>query len=520
MQFLPTSKREVPRPSATCLVYLILALAVTMLVLLGSPATARQAEIDLTILHVNDTHGHIVPYLDKSVDSEQQVSGAEYLAKMVERERAANPDGTILLSAGDMFQGTPISNLFHGKPVIEIMNYMRYDAMALGNHEFDWGQDVLHTIISSASFPVVSSNIRKRGGGHIQGVKPYVVLKRKGVRIAVIGLTTPETSYSTKAENVAGLTFVHPEKVLPALIRRVRAQGASIVVVLSHDGLDSDRLLARKVRGIDVIVGGHSHTAIKDPVVESGTVIVQAGSNGIYLGVLHISFDKQSKKMLSFTRKDELKLVSTAPGAQMDPNVAQIIDKYDSQVRAEFSKVIGTTTADLVRDRSRECNLGDLIADAMREASGAQIAFQNGGGIRADIPKGPITLETLFTVLPFDDDLVSMDLTGQKIMELLEKSVLAENLLQVSGMRIVYDLSKPSGVKVAAAEVAGNLMEPQKIYKVATNDFLATAGGPFNVFKQGRNVTFGPPLRDAVVDYIRKNSPINPKVQDRILFRN
>jgi 2',3'-cyclic-nucleotide 2'-phosphodiesterase (5'-nucleotidase family) len=224
--------------------------------------------------------------------------------------------------------------------------------------------------------------------------------------------------------------------------------------------------------------------------------------------------------MLSFTRKDELKLVSTAPGAQMDPNVAQIIDKYDSQVRAEFSKVIGTTTADLVRDRSRECNLGDLIADAMREASGAQIAFQNGGGIRADIPKGPITLETLFTVLPFDDDLVSMDLTGQKIMELLEKSVLAENLLQVSGMRIVYDLSKPSGVKVAAAEVAGNPMEPQKIYKVATNDFLATAGGPFNVFKQGRNVTFGPPLRDAVVDYIRKNSPINPKVQDRILFRN
>jgi len=400
------------------------------------------------------------------------------------------------------------------------MNYMHYDAMVLGNHEFDWGQDVLHTIISSASFPVVSANIFKRGGGCIRGVKPYVILKRKGVRIAVIGITTPETRYSTKAENVAGLTFDSPEKVLPAIIKRVKAQGVSLVIVLSHEGLDADRLLARKVGGIDVIVGGHSHTAIKDPVIESGTVIVQAGSNGIYLGVLHISFDNDRKRILSFTRKDELRLVSPAPGAEMDPNVALIVDKYDSRVRAEFSAVIGTATADLIRDRSMESNLGDLITDAMREASGAQIAFQNGGAIRADIPKGPITLENVYTVLPFDDDLVTMDLTGEQIRELLEKSVLSENLLQVSGMRIVYDLSKPSGVKVVAAEVAGKLMDAQKTYKVATNDFLVTAGGAFSVFKQGSDVTFGSPVRDAVVDHIRKKSQINLQTLDRIRFKN
>src|SRR5208337_5123214 len=133
-------------------------------------------------------------------------------------------------------------------------------------------------------------------------------LKKKGVRIAVIGITTPETYYTTKPGNVTGLTFAAPEKVLPAIIKRVRAQGASIVVVLSHDGLDADRELAGKVRGIDFIVGGHSHTAIRDPVVESGTVIVQAGSNGIYLGVLNITFDRAKKKILSYTRKDELRL--------------------------------------------------------------------------------------------------------------------------------------------------------------------------------------------------------------------
>ena len=519
MRFSPNSKRALPS-STTGLFFLILVLSLPVILLLSSAALARQAEISLTILHVNDTHGHIIAHQDKSADPERPIGGAEYLAKMIESKRAANPDGTILLSAGDMFQGTPVSNLFHGKPVIEIMNYLHYDAMALGNHEFDWGQDVLQTIISSASFPVISANVFKRGGRHITGVKSYVILKRKGVRIAVIGITTPDTYYTSKPGNLTGLTFVHPEKVLPAIIRRVRAQGASIVVALTHDGLDSDRELARKVSGIDIIVGGHSHTAIRDPVIESGTVIVQAGCNGIYLGVLNITFDPAKKKVLSYTRKDELRLVSAAPGAQIDPNVAHIVDKYEAQVKTEFSKVIGTAAADLTRDRAAESCLGDIVTDAMREASGARIAFQNAGGIRADIPRGPITMEAVFTTLPFEDDMVTMDLTGEQIRELLEKSVLSEKMLQVSGMHIVYDLSKPVGAKVASAEVAGKPMEPQETYRVVTNDFLASGGDQFNIFKQGRNISAGPSLRDAVAGYIRKNSPINVQARNRIIFRN
>jgi 2',3'-cyclic-nucleotide 2'-phosphodiesterase (5'-nucleotidase family) len=483
-------------------------------------AKARQAEINLTILHVNDTHGHIIPYVDKGAKGERQVGGAEYLAKMIEDERAANPDGTILLSAGDMFQGTPVSNIFHGKPVIEIMNYLKYDAMAIGNHEFDWGQDVLHSIISSASFPVISANISRSGKGPIRGVKPYVILKRKGLRIAVIGLTTPETYYTTKPGNLAGLTFVRPEEVLPPIIRRVRAQGASIVVVLSHDGLDADRELARNVRGIDVIVGGHSHTVIRDPVVESGTVIVQAGSNGMYLGVLNITFDRSKRKIVNYTRKEELRLVSPASGAKLDPNVALIIDKYEAQVKTEFSRVIGTAAADLTRSSTKESDLGDMIADAMRDTSDAQIAFQNGGGIRADILKGPITLEAVFTALPFDNDLVTMDLTGEQIRELLEKSILSENMLQVSGIRIVYDLSKPAGGKVTSVEVAGKQMGALATYRIVTNDFLAAGGDQFNVFKNGQNISVGPLQRDAVADFIRKNSPINVPVRNRIVFRN
>jgi 5'-nucleotidase/UDP-sugar diphosphatase len=519
MRLSPNSKRVLTF-STTGLLFLISILALPLILLLSSETPARQAEISLTILHVNDTHGHIIPYQDKSVDSERPVGGAEYLAEMIARERAANPDGTILLSAGDMFQGTPVSNLFHGKPVIEIMNYLHYDAMALGNHEFDWGQDVLKSIISSASFPVVSANVFKRSGRHIPGVKSYVVLKRKGVRIAVIGITTPDTYYTTKPGNVKGLRFAPPENVLPAIIRRVRAHGVSMVIALTHDGLDADRELARKVRGIDIIVGGHSHTAIRDPVIESGTVIVQAGSNGIYLGVLNITFDRGKKKVLSYTKKDELRLVSPASGAQLDPNVAQIVDKYEAQVKTEFSKVIGTAAADFTRDSTRESGLGDMVTDAMREASGAQIAFQNGGGIRADIPKGPITLDAVFTALPFDNALISMDLTGEQIEELLEKSVLSENMLQVSGIQVVYDLSKPAGAKVTSVEVAGKPLEAQATYRVVTNDFLASGGNQFNIFKKGRNISVGTPQRDAVADYISKNSPINVQVRNRIIFRN
>ena len=200
--------------------------------------------------------------------------------------------------------------------------------------------------------------------------------------------------------------------------------------------------------------------------------------------------------------------------------MARIVDKYESQVKTEFSKVIGTASADLTRDSSGESNLGDAVADAMRSATGAQIAFQNGGGIRADIPKGPITLETVFTTVPFDNDLVSMDLTGEQIMELLERSVLSENMLQVSGIQIVYDLSKPAGAKVASVEVAGKPMAAMATYRVVTNDFLASGGDRFNIFKKGRNISSGPAQRDAVADYIRKNSPINVQAKNRIVFRN
>ena len=481
-------------------------------------ASAAQTPVKLTILHVNDTHGHIIPYIDKSIDDRVPVSGADYLATLIQGERAANPEGCLLLSAGDMFQGTPISNIFQGRPVIEIMNHMQYDAMALGNHEFDWGQDVLGNIIASSKFPVLSANVFKKDGSLFPGVKPFVMVTRHHVRIAIIGLTTPETPYTSKPGNLKGLSFVPPEQILPALIKIVRSKGADLVLVLSHLGLDADRDLAKRVKGIDIIVGGHSHTAVDDPINESGTIIVQAGYNGLYLGELDIVFDPAKKKILDYTKQNELKLVSAGPQALFDTDVARIIDKYEAQVRTEFSKVAGMAAEDFTRRPDGESNLGDLVTDAMREASGAQIAFYNAGGIRADLPRGPITLEMIYTTLPFDNRLITMDLSGTQIRELLEKGAQNGKLLQVSGLKVEFDLSRPAGSKAVSISVGGAPLDPATDYKVVTNDFLAVGGDQVTTFKQGRNMAVGSPVRDAVIDYIRTHSPLNFQTQGRISF--
>ncbi len=177
-----------------------------------------------------------------------------------------------------MFQGSPVSNLFHGTPVMEVMNEVRFDAMTLGNHEFDWGMGALTRLRKEAHFPFLAANIVDSRGNLLPGIRPYTILQRGHAKVAVIGVTTPETGYTTKPDNVKGLTFLSPEAVLPRLIQEVRQQGASIVIVLSHLGLDADKSLAAAVPGIDVIVGGHSHTEIPKPLkTESGTVIVQAG---------------------------------------------------------------------------------------------------------------------------------------------------------------------------------------------------------------------------------------------------
>ncbi len=494
--------------------YLTVTLCVALLFISTGIACAVER---ITILHVNDFHGRINPYVDKTIDADKPVGGAAYLASMVAGQRVKNPGGTILLSAGDMFQGTPVSNLFQGKPVLEIMNELRFDAMALGNHEFDWGRDVLAGNLLNAAFPFLSANIINGNGQLLPGVKPYVMIERKGVKLAVIGITTPETAYTTRIEYVKDLKFVVPEETVPPLIREVKAKGARLVVLLTHLGLAEDKKLAAAVPGIDVIVGGHSHTVVTDPVVVGRTIIVQAGYNGLYLGVLELAVDARTGRIVEATRKSELRAVSAGPEVKPDRNIAQIVDMYEQRVKSRFAQVVGETKTDLIRHADGESNIGDAITDAVRAAMGAEIAFHNSGGIRADISAGKITMEQIYTVLPFDNVVLAMDLKGEDVLALLEKSAgLTMGMLQVSGVTFRCDLTKPAGKRLSGVMVGKAPLEATRTYRVATNDFLAAGGDNFTEFQKGTNLVFGGTLRDVFVGYLQKSSPISPKPEGRI----
>jgi 5'-nucleotidase/UDP-sugar diphosphatase len=474
--------------------------------------------VDITILHVNDTHGRILPYMEKSVSKKEPVSGAAYLARMVQEERLSNPEGTLLLSAGDMFQGTPVSNLFKGQAVIEVMNYLRFDAMAIGNHEFDWGMDAFENLLVSSRFPYLSANIKDHCGYYLTGVKPYIMVFKKNVKIAIIGVTTPEVIYNTYPGIIQGCKVYRPEEILPGLIKKVKGEGAHMIIVLSHLGLDADKELAQRVPGIHVIVGGHSHSAIKRPVVIGDTIILQTGSHGLYLGVFELSIDTDTGKIVRYKENRVLKKVLAGLDKPYDEAVAGIVNKYYDQIKEKFTQVVGETLVDLKRRYQRESNIGNLVCDTMRKEANADIAFLNSGGIRTDIPKGKITLEQVFTLLPFDNNLVTMNLTGTQILKILEYNAkMEQGFLQASGIKIRYDVSEPAGSRVKEVSIGDTPLIKGKTYTVATIDFLAAGGDAFTTFKEGKNILYGISLRDLFVSYLKKHSPVAPRIEGRII---
>jgi 5'-nucleotidase / UDP-sugar diphosphatase len=497
-------------------------IVVTILSFLCGFASYGRSSDTLTILHVNDFHGRILPYLDKAVDPMNQSGGAAYLAEAINNERRKNPDGTILLSAGDMFQGTPISNLNRGKPVIEFMNMIGFDAMAMGNHELDWGLEVFGNIALGARFPVLSANIVDDGGRTLNGVKPFVIIERKGFKIAVIGMTTPSVIHMVNSKFLENRKVLEPVVILPQLIKEVKAKGADVVVLLSHIGFDEDRALATAVDGIDVIVGGHSHTVVTQAVNVGNTLVAQAGSNGINLGVIRVALERKNGNVVVVDKNGILRKITAREGAAQDRAIADMVNGYNDKIKQRFQEVVGETTIDLMRrGEEGESNIGNAITDAMREISGADIAFHNPGGIRADILKGKITMEQVYTVLPFDNVVVTMDLKGADIFSLFEAgSGVGRGALQVSGARVAYDGSKPVGQKVALALVNGKPIEKSKVYRVATNDFLSVGGDKFLAFKNGENVTQGEELREVFLKYLKGHSPLNAGIEGRITTRN
>jgi len=489
-------------------------------------AHSQQAEI--RILHVNDFHGFAEPY--KPLGSDELLGGIPYLAAKANQLRKEKP--SLLLSAGDMIQGSNWANLFEGESVMEWMNEMRLNAMVLGNHEFDFGQEVLKKRISESRFSILGANVEG-----LDAVKPYVIKELNGIKVALIGVVTEDVPLSTHPRNVAGLRFRGPIETAERYIRELEKR-ADVIVVLSHIGFPADRVLAEKVKGIDVIVGGHSHTKIAKPVTVGGTLIVQAWEHAKGLGVLDLLI-KEGKRIGFEGRLEEIR---PEKGKEEKATLA-LMKKYIDRVDAILSVRIGEAEVDLDGEnvRRRETNLGDFIADIIRDASGADVTLINGGGIRTSIKKGEVRVKDVYSVLPFDNYIVVIKLTGKQIKESLEHGVSAVEegegrFPQVSGLVFKYSPSGEKGSRIKEISVAGRPIDDGREYTVATNDFMAVGGDGYRAFGEaikssrdfsvvggmmkGEKVVYsdsGRWLRDVVVEYIKERKRIAPKREGRII---
>lgn len=492
----------------------------------------RDDAFSLNILHTNDTHAHVEQYPRLFTAVNEIRDKEEY---------------SLLVNAGDVFTGTLYFLKYLGQADFHFMNQLGFDAMTLGNHEFDKDSETLANFIKNMKFPMVSSNVQVKLDPKLgplftdkieasaEGGKIYpAIIKEYGdEKVGIIGLTTQDAALLANPEE--HIAFEDPVEKAQETIDLLESKGIDKIVVLSHLGYSADQKLAKNVSGIDVIVGGHSHTALEKPVVigkREPTLIVQTGGYLNSLGVLRVTFDTKGiitshkGKLLSLEDYEE------------DPKAVEMLSRFKEPLREVSEKVIGKTSVVLDGERSdiryKETNLGNLIADAMVEKANenikTHIAMYNSGGIRTSIPKGDITLGQVITVLPFENNLVVLNLTGEEIWQALENSVSEADdgegkFAQVSGIKFKYDINQPPGKRVWQVEVKTEDGYEQvglkKFYNVATVSFIADGGLGYTMFKkakdEGRITELLIADSKVFVSYLKKHSPVKPRVEGRII---
>jgi len=483
------------------------------------PTPMKEALKTVSVIYTNDIHGAITPSKDDK-NPGGLTGGVAYVGSAVKELKDKAQGNYVLLDGGDWGQGSYESKLTKGKTMIDVMNNLGYDAGEIGNHEFDWGRAALKDMIDEAKFPVLGGNVLEEGK-LIDGIKPYTIKEVNGLKIGIIGLISPETPGSVDPKNITGLKFASAKETVEKYIPELKEQGADMIFVLSHEGDVADEKLASSVTGIDLIVGGHSHTLMEDAKQVNNTIIVQAGTQGEKVGSINLAIDPQTKKIVSF--KNTL-IPVTDKNFKPDPEIEKIIAPVVNEAKEKMSEVVGKTEVNLTHDRKKvfETVMGNVLTDAMRESTGADVAMQNSGGIRDQIMAGEVTMGDLYRVLPFDKFIVSMDLSGKQIKDLMENSAgRKKGNMQVSGITMDIEPKEAKWHKVSNIKIGGVPLDMNKFYRVTTDDFLAGGANGYSTFTEGKNITYGGPAIDELKAYIKKHSPLteaNAKVEGRLNF--
>lgn len=506
-------------------------------------AGTASADYSLTILHINDLHSRIEPInrFDSTCSAGDNAEGkcfggvARLKTKIDEIRAEMDGQNLLVLDAGDQYQGSLVYTTYKGDVAIEMMNLIGFDAMAVGNHEFDDGPEGLAKLAEGADFPVLSGNLDLSQSELLRDiVGDYVILEVGGERIGIVSaLATDTVETSSPGPNVI---FQDEIEALRADVAALEAEGVTKIIALTHVGLPKDLEIAAAVEGIDVVIGGHSHTLMLNndadtpsyPEMVGAVPVAQAYAYSKYLGRLDLTFDDAGN--LTAVSGDPILLdASVAEDADVVARVAELtgpIEEMKARVVAETSDAI---EGDRSVCRAVECPMGNLVADAMLDRvadQGIQIAIQNGGGLRASIDAGPVTMGEVLTVLPFQNTLSTFQVTGATMIAALENGVSqieegAGRFPQVAGLKYTFDVSQAAGSRVSDVMVMEDgtwvPIDPAKVYGVVSNNFMRNGGDGYGMFRDAMNAyDFGPDLADVTAEYLAANAPYAPFTDGRI----
>lgn len=482
------------------------------------------ADRHLVIFHTNDVHGYISAreatfYKE---NPKRMIGGFGVLANVIQQEQ----EPKIWLDSGDFFFASPEGNMSKGESVLTLANTLGLTAMAVGNHEFDFGPRRLEELAKKAKFPFLSANVRLRKSEKERPayVKPYIIKEVGGVKVGIIGLITPRTPLGALPKYVRHLKFLRPVNEAAASVKDLREQGCELVIAVTHIGLaqegenyEDEKYLAAQAPGLDVILGGHSHTrlskALQDPV--NKTIVIQSGSYLTQVGRLELWVGQDGK----VSRFEHRLMDLWVDELGQDPRALRLLAPFKEEVDRKLSEVVGETKVDLTTSREGESLMGDIVADCIKETVQADIGIQNSGGIRTSIPAGPMTLRHLYNALPFENTIYMVTLTGSQVKDLLEASFSeATSRLQVSGLMIRYDMTRPKGHRLIEVLVNKKPVLITQNYVVATNNFLADGGDGYKIFLNGASrKDTRIVLRDAMTECIKKRSPLKPALEGRLV---
>jgi len=479
----------------------------------GNEPTHSRNSIKINILHLNDVHGAVEPVEDPE-STEGPVGGVAYVKTVIDQEREKNPDGTMTLNAGDIAEGTMVSYVTRGRIVTDAFNRIRFDAVALGNHDFEWGKDELKTIVQDLNSPVVAANVVKTDDGIVfDGAKPYIMKNVKGINIAIIGLDTPDTVRYVDKDKIEGIRFEDTAATMKKYIPEVKAKGADIVILLSHLGFKADKELAKNVKGIDVIVGGHSHTELPEGYREGDTIIVQAGSQGRFVGNLGLELDPSSKKITG--HHAEL-IPIKAKDIEPDPDILNIITPYLKAVDQKGSEVMGHAGEDLHYAYTEAAKLNQIFTDSLWKASGADIGLCSAKMLRGHIKRGEVTYKSLYGAFPLTEEkLFTVRTTGRKIITEIENRLKdgSRGIRIPAGFTYKYDTTRPEGERITSITTAdGKPLNPDKEYTVAMNTSVAT-GKFFADAEEKKEIG---KCQEIFFDHFRNNSPWRDDPDERV----